>query len=54
MLQKVPTSLVQIVWSTTQGSLFVRPDILNYLLDYLKSGKWISYNFLHLMDINMF
>ena len=44
-----------VVWSAAWGSLFVLlPDILNYLMDHLKSGKWISYNFLHLMDINMF
>ena len=30
------------------------PDILNWLVDHLRSGKWISHNFLHLMDKNMF
>ena len=28
-------------------------DISNCLMDVSKSGKWSSYNFLHLMDMNM-
>ena len=28
-------------------------DISNCLMDVSKSGRWISYNFLHLMDMNM-
>ena len=28
-------------------------DVSNCLIDVSKSGKWISYNFLHLMDMNM-
>ena len=51
-LQKVPTSIVPLVWNTTQGSPFVLlPDVLNCLIDNESSGKWISYNFLHPMDI---
>ena len=44
-----------VVWSAAWGSPSVLfPDILNCLMDHLKSGKWASYNFLHLMDTNMF
>ena len=51
---KLPNSLVPVVWSTTQGSLFVMlPDILNCLMNHSTSGKRLSCNFLHLMDINI-
>ena len=53
--KKKPTSLVPLVWSTTQESLFILLlDILNCLKFHLRSGKWISYNWIHLMDISMF
>ena len=38
-----------------QGSLFIMPlGILTRLTDYSRSGKWISYSFLILMDIHIF
>lgn len=38
----------------TQGSLFVQfLGILNCLMDHLRLANWVSYNILHLMDINM-
>ena len=53
-LQKVSTSLVPLAKSTTQGWLFVLfPGMFSCLMDHSRSGKWISYNFLCLMDINI-
>ena len=41
--------------NTAQESLFIQLlDILNRLTDHSRFGKWISYNSLQLMDINMF
>lgn len=51
MVIQVPTSLVPL---SKQGRLFMLPlDILNSLIDYSSSGKWISYSFLILMDIHI-
>ena len=55
--EKLPTSLVQ---NTTQGSLLCcslmdeQPNGPSCLMDHLMSGKYISYGFLDLMDINGF
>ena len=52
MVVQVPTSLVPL---SKQGSLFMMPlGILNRLIDYSRSGKWISYSSLILMDIHIF
>ena len=53
--QKMHTLLLPPVQNTTNGNLFILlPDIINCLMDDSRSGKWLSYNFLHLMDISMF
>ena len=53
-LKKVPSSLALLVQRIPQGTLLVIPwDILNSLMDHLRSGKWISYNSFYLMDINL-
>ena len=54
-LQKIPISFVPLVQNTTQVSMFLLLlDILVCLMNYLRSSKWISYNFFSLIDINMF
>ena len=35
-------------------SLHLCPNIVNGLMDHLKSGKWILHYFLYLMDIKVF
>ena len=51
MVMQVPASLVPL---SKQGSLFMLPlGILNCLIDYSSSGKWISYSSLILMDIHI-
>ena len=49
------TLLLPPVQNTTNGNLFILlPDIINCLMDHSRSGKWLSYNFLHLIDISSF
>ena len=52
MPQNVPTSLIPLIQNTIQVSLL--PDTLNCLMNHSRSGKWMSYNFLHLKNRNMF
>ena len=53
-LKKVPSSLILLAQRIIQGSQLVLPwDILNSLMDHLRSSKWISYNSLYLMDIDL-
>ena len=52
MPQNVPTSLIPLIQNTIQVSLL--PDTLNCLMNHSRSGKRMSYNFLHLKNRNMF
>ena len=47
--------LIPLVWNTAQKNLFVPlPGIFNCLMNNSRSVKWILYNFLCVMDINIF
>ena len=52
MPQNMPTSLIPLTQNAIQGSLL--PDTLNCLMNHSSSGKWMSYNCLHLKNRNVF
>lgn len=54
-ITKLPNSLVPVFWSTTKESLFLLLlNILIWLMNNSRSGKWISYNVIYLMDIYIY